>query len=344
MDKRAKKLKNIGVVGAGSWGTALANLLADKGYSVDLWAYEKEVKQDILTFRENKLFLPGIKLSENIIPSNDLEKLVKENKMVLVVVPSHTMRDIAQRMACWVSDNSILITASKGIEEITHLTMSAVLKECIPSLTDDMVAVLSGPSFAKEVAKKVPTAISIASKNIETAIYVQHVFAADYFRVYANDDPIGVELGGAVKNVIAIAAGFVDGMELGLNTRAAVITRGLAEIRRLGLKLGANPHTFSGLSGVGDLILTCTGNMSRNYTVGRMLGEGVSLQEILKNRLTVAEGVKNTKSVYNLAKKLNIELPIINEVYSALYEGTSPKDAVKRLMTRRLGHETGDLE
>ncbi len=344
MIKKAAGLDNIGVAGAGSWGTALANLLAGKGYNVDLWAYEKEVKQDILSCRENKLFLPGIELSEKIIPTNDLEGLVKKNQMVLVVVPSHTMRNIAEKIACCISDNSILITASKGIEEKTHLTMSAVLKECIPGLTDDMVAVLSGPSFAKEVAEKVPTAISVGSKNIETAVFVQHVFATDYFRVYVNNDPIGMELGGAVKNVIAIAAGFVDGMGLGLNTRAALITRGLAEIRRLGLKLGANPHTFSGLSGVGDLILTCTGNLSRNYTVGRMLGEGMSIKEILENRLTVAEGVKNTKSVYKLAKKLKIELPIINEVYKALYENTTPEDAVKRLMTRKLGHETRELE
>ncbi len=344
MDKKVDKLKSIGVVGAGSWGTALANLLAEKGYHIDLWAYEKEVVRDIINCRENKLFLPGIKLSEKIAPCENFEELVRTNQMVLVVVPSHTMRDIACRMSRFISDETILITASKGIEETTHLTMSAVLKECIPALSDDMIAVLSGPSFAKEVAKKVPTAISIASKNIETAIYVQHVFATDYFRVYVNDDPIGTELGGAVKNIIAIAAGFVDGMGLGLNTRAAVITRGLAEIRRLGLKLGANPHTFSGLSGVGDLILTCTGNLSRNYTVGRMLGEGVPLKEIQSNRRTIAEGVKNTKSVYNLAKKLNIELPIINEVYKALYENTTPENAVKRLMTRKLGHETGELE
>ena len=199
MDKKAGELDHIGVAGAGSWGTALANLLADKGYTVDLWAYEKEVKQDILTCRENRLFLPGIELSEKIIPTNDLEKLVTENPMVLLVVPSHTMRNIAEKIASCILDNSILITASKGIEEKTHLTMSAVLKECIPSLTDDMVAVLSGPSFAKEVAEKVPTAISIGSKNIETAIYVQHVFATDYFRVYVNDDPMAWNLAGPLK-------------------------------------------------------------------------------------------------------------------------------------------------
>ncbi len=344
MHEKAEALKNIGVIGSGSWGTALANLLSEKGYHIDLWAYEKQVKQDIITHRENKLFLPGIKLPDKITPFNDLKKVVEKNKLILLVVPSHTMRSIAEKIACCISGNTVLITASKGIEETTHLTMSAVIKECIPDLTDDDIAVLSGPSFAKEVVKKVPTAISVASKNIETAIYVQHVFATNYFRVYVNNDPIGVELGGAVKNVIAIAAGFVDGMGLGLNTRAAVITRGLAEIRRLGLQLGANPHTFSGLSGVGDLILTCTGNLSRNYTVGRLLGEGTPLKEIIANRLTVAEGIKNTKSVYNLAKKLNIELPIINEVYNALYENTTPKHAVKRLMTRKLGHETGELE
>jgi glycerol-3-phosphate dehydrogenase (NAD(P)+) len=343
MDKRTKEPKRIGVVGAGSWGTALANLLAIKGYIIDLWAYEAEVKQDILEHRENKLFLPGTTLSDRIVPSNDLEKVVKNNEIILIVVPSHTMRSVAEQMAPHISRDTIVITASKGIEDGTYLTMFGVLEQSLPTLDSDNLVVLSGPSFAKEVADKVPTAISIASKNIEVATLVQHIFATDYFRVYVNDDPIGLELGGAVKNIIAIAAGFVDGMELGLNTRAAVITRGLAEIRRLGMKMGANPHTFSGLSGVGDLILTCTGDLSRNYTVGKELGQGKTIAEIQAKRRTVAEGVRNTKSVYNLAKKLGIDLPIINEVYKALYEGSTPEKAVKRLMTRPLGNETSEL-
>lgn len=345
MEYRSKKsdVKKIGVIGAGSWGTALANLLAEKGYTVDLWAYEPEVKQDILEYRENRLFLQGIKLSDNIIPTNDLKSVVSTNTILLIVVPSHTMREVAANIGRFILPSTIVITASKGIEDGTYLTMMGVIKESIPSLNEDQIVVLSGPSFAKEVAQKVPTAISVAAKDIDIATHVQHIFATDYFRIYVNDDPIGLEIGGAVKNIIAIAAGFVDGMNLGLNTRAALIARGLVEIRRLGMKMGANPHTFSGLSGVGDLILTCTGDLSRNYTVGKQLGQGMTINQIQDKRLTVAEGVRNTKSVYNLAKKLRIELPIINEVYKALYENSTPADAIARLMTRRLGHETSEL-
>lgn len=344
MTNENNNVKKIGVVGAGSWGTALANLLGDKGYHVDLWAYEPEVVQDILVHRENRLFLPEITLTDNIFPSNDLEAVVKSNKLLLIVVPSHTMREISSQISRYISSETIVITASKGIEDGTYLTMQGVISEAIPALDRDKIVVLSGPSFAKEVARKVPTVISVASKDIEIAIQIQHVFSTDYFRVYVSDDPIGLELGGAVKNVIAIAAGFVDGMNLGLNTRAALITRGLVEIRRLGIKMGANPHTFAGLSGVGDLILTCTGDLSRNYTVGKQLGQGMTIAEIQKERVTVAEGVRNTKSVYHLARSLNIELPIINEVYRALYEYSTPAHAIERLMTRPLGNETGELD
>ncbi|MBF0229616.1 MAG: NAD(P)-dependent glycerol-3-phosphate dehydrogenase [Desulfamplus sp.] len=342
-DKK-NEVQKIGVIGAGSWGTALANLLAEKGYTVYLWAYEPEVRQDILKYGENRLFLPNIKLSNNIIPTNDIDEVVKYNKILLIVVPSHTMRQIANQISQSILRDSIVITASKGIEDCSYLTMMGVILESIPVLNENQIVVLSGPSFAKEVANRVPTAISVASKDIDIATRIQHIFATEYLRVYVNDDPIGLEIGGAVKNVIAIAAGFVDGMNLGLNTRAALITRGLAEIRRLGMKMGAKPHTFAGLSGVGDLILTCTGDLSRNYTVGKQLGQGMTISEIQDKRLTVAEGVRNTKSVYNLAKKLNIELPIINEVYKALYENSTPADAIARLMTRRLGHETIELE
>ena len=335
--------QTIGVVGAGSWGTALAALLAGKGHKVDLWAYEEEVKADILTLGENRLFLPGVRLPGGITPTNDLEAVVRNNPVILIVVPSHTMREVTIRMAGHIRREAVVVTASKGIEDDTYLTMYGVIRETLPELDPGHIAVLSGPSFAGEVARRVPTAISVAAKDLDTATRIQHIFATDYFRVYVNDDPIGVELGGAVKNVIAIAAGFVDGMDLGLNTRAALITRGLAEIRRLGIHMGANPHTFSGLSGVGDLILTCTGNLSRNYTVGKQLGQGMTMEEIQGNRRTVAEGVRNTRSVYKLAKKLGIDLPITTEVYRALYEGATPAQAVKRLMTRKLANEYGEL-
>lgn len=329
----------IGVVGAGSWGTTLANLLCLKGFKIDLWSFEKEVRDQIANYRENKLFLPGFPLSDNLFSSNDIKEVVSGKDLVLVAVPSHVMRETARRFAEYVAKDAIIVSASKGIENKTHLTMSGILRETLPDISESRIAVLSGPSFAREVARKVPTAVTVAAQDSRVAGLVQHVFATPYFRVYTNDDLIGVELGGAVKNVIAIAAGIVDGLGLGLNTRAALITRGLTELRRLGLKLGARPHTFSGLSGVGDLLLTCTGNLSRNYTVGRKIGGGLKLREILAEMRMVAEGVKTSKSVYNLSRKLGIEMPISHETYHILYDDFSPQEAVHRLMTRDLKQE-----
>ena len=330
---------NIGVLGAGSWGTALANLLGLKGFKVDLWVFEKEVKEQIEAFRENKVFLPGFSLSTNLFPSNDIAGVVSEKDLVLIVVPSHVMRETAQKVSGLLSKETIIVSASKGIENKTHLTMSAVLKESLPEIPEDYFTVLSGPSFAWEVAKKLPTVVTVASKDKKLAGFVQNVFATPYFRVYTNNDMIGVELGGAVKNVIAIAAGIIDGLGLGLNTRAALITRGLTEIRRLGLKLGANPRTFTGLAGIGDLLLTCTGDLSRNHTVGKKIGEGRKLNDILSEMRMVAEGIKTAKSVYNLSLKLGVEMPISHEIYHILYDDVSPQDALLRLMTRDLKQE-----
>jgi len=329
----------IGVVGAGGWGTALANLLGLKGFTIDLWAFEREVRDQIADYRENKVFLPGFPLSNNLFPSNDIDKVVSGKDLVLIVVPSHLMREITHKIAEYVAKDAIIVSATKGIENKTHLTMSGVLKETLPEISESHIAVLSGPSFAREVARKVPTVVTVASKDQKVAGFVQHVFATPYFRVYTNDDLIGVELGGAGKNVIAIAAGIVDGLGLGLNTRAALITRGLAELRRLGLKLGAEPRTFTGLSGIGDLLLTCTGNLSRNYTVGKKIGEGAKLKEILSEMRMVAEGVKTSRSVYNLSRKLGVEMPISHETYHILYDDFSPKEAAHRLMTRDLKQE-----
>jgi len=333
----------IGVVGAGSWGTALANQLAEKGFIIDLWVFESQVKQEILEHRENSIFLPGITLSKNILPSNDFHPVASDKDLLLVVVPSHLMRETMTRLKDLVSEKTILVSASKGIENKTHLTMSGVLKEVFSNRLKEKFAVLSGPSFAKEVARGVPTLVTVAAENQMVAEFVQHVFATPTFRVYTIDDMIGVELGGAVKNVIAIASGIVDGLGLGLNTRAALITRGLTEIRRLGLRLGAKPETFSGLAGVGDLMLTCTGDLSRNHTVGKQIGQGRKLQEILGEMRMVAEGVKTAKSVYNLSRKLDVEMPISHEVYRVLYEDRSPADAVYRLMTRSLKNEFDEV-
>ena len=264
----------IGVVGAGSWGTALADLLGSKGFTVDFWVYETHVKKQIVEYGENKMYLPGFSLSPNLRPSNNLAKVVSGKDLVLVVVPSHVMRETTHQISGHISKDAIVVSASKGIENKTHLTMSGVLKETLPEISENLIAVLSGPSFANEVVKKVPTVVTVASNQPKTAGFVQQIFATPFFRVYTSDDMTGVELGGSVKNVIAIAAGIVDGLGLGLNTRAALITRGLTEIRRLGLKMDANPRTFTGLAGVGDLILTCTGGLSRNHTVGKKIWGG----------------------------------------------------------------------
>ncbi|MFO8111559.1 MAG: NAD(P)H-dependent glycerol-3-phosphate dehydrogenase [Desulfosalsimonadaceae bacterium] len=332
----------IGVVGAGSWGTALADLLAGKGFRVDLWAYEPEVAESINSERENRLFLPEIILEKKLRASNDLAEVVSGKDLVLMVVPSHEMRRVAGLAAKHLPEEAVVVTASKGIENKTHLTMTGVLGELLPG--KGRLAVLSGPSFAIEVAQRMPTVVTAAATNIDIANHVQAVFATSYFRVYTNTDMIGVELGGAVKNVIAIASGIVDGLGLGLNSRAALITRGLAEIRRLGIHLGANPHTFAGLAGVGDLMLTCTGTLSRNHTVGKMIGEGKKLGDILSEMRMVAEGVKTAKSVYNLSKKRGVEMPIAHSVHAILYEDLDPKAAVYQLMTRNLKSELEDVE
>ncbi|MBT7086786.1 MAG: NAD(P)H-dependent glycerol-3-phosphate dehydrogenase [Desulfobacterales bacterium] len=341
MDFKTEDTK-IGVIGAGSWGTALANLLGTKGFKIDHWVFEKEVMEEIRSEKENKTFLPGFILSPNLNPSNDLESVVSGKDLLLIVVPSHLMRVTISKIAHLLPKDIIIVTASKGIENKTHLTMTGILKEILPNVPEDRLAVLSGPSFAKEVAANVPTAVTVASNDSQIASFVQHIFATQYFRVYTNDDMIGVELGGAVKNVVAIAAGIVDGLGLGLNTRAGLITRGLAELQRLGMELGASPKTFAGLAGVGDLILTCTGDLSRNHTVGKKIGEGMKLAEILANMNMVAEGVKTARSVYNLSSKLGVEMPICHIVYHILYDDLSPKEAVYQLMTRDLKEEFHD--
>jgi glycerol-3-phosphate dehydrogenase (NAD(P)+) len=337
-DSDMKRFK-IGVVGAGSWGTALADLLASKGFLIDLWVFEKEIKEQILKFGENKIFLPEVKLSSNIKPTHNLAKVVSKKNLVLVVIPSHVMRQIATNMVSYISKETVFVSASKGIENNTHLTMTGVLKDIFTDISDRQFVALSGPSFAKEVSRKLPTVVTVASTDIETATLAQQVFATTQFRVYTSEDVIGVELGGALKNVIAIAAGVCDGLELGLNARAALITRGMTEIRRLGIKMGADPRTFAGLTGFGDLILTCTGHLSRNYTVGKKIGQGKKVDNILSEMRMVAEGVKTAKSVYNLSRKVGVNMPIFDEAYRILYQNDSPKEATHRLMTRDLKQE-----
>jgi glycerol-3-phosphate dehydrogenase (NAD(P)+) len=337
------KTTKIGVVGAGSWGTALANLLAVKGFAVDHWVYEAEVKAQMLEKRENQRFLPGVTLPDNLHPSGDLESVVAGKDMVLVVTPSHVTRRTIERCGHAIGPDTVVVSASKGIENQTHLTMSGVLAEVIPGLSADRLTVLTGPSFAKEVARQMATVVTVASSDTNSAAFVQQVFVTPYFRVYTIDDLIGAELGAAVKNVIAIAAGVIDGLGLGLNTRAALITRGLVEIRRLGLAMGAQPRTFTGLAGVGDLILTCTGDLSRNHTIGKQIGEGKKLKDLLAEMHMVAEGVKTARSVYNLSRERDVEMPISHAVYHVLYDDLDPKTALFQLMTRDLKQELDDI-
>jgi glycerol-3-phosphate dehydrogenase (NAD(P)+) len=331
----------IGVVGAGSWGTTLANLLAEKGFRVDLWVFEAEVAQQIRTFRENRAFLPGVVLSPNLSASTDLARTAAGKDLLVVVVPSHVMRQTTLAMAAAVGPDTRVVSASKGIENRTHLTMTGVLMETL-RISHDRVGVLSGPSFAAEVARRMPTTVTVASRNPGLARLAQTAFATPFFRVYTHEDVTGVELGGSVKNVIAIAAGIVDGLGFGLNTRAALITRGMTEIRRLGLRLGANPRTFTGLAGYGDLILTCTGDLSRNHTLGLKIGQGQRLAEVLAQTRSVAEGVHTSASVYNLSRQLDVEMPISHQTYRILYEELPPKEALHQLMTRNLKPELDD--
>lgn len=332
-----KKL-NVSVIGSGSWGTSLAILLARNGHSVKLWGHQKIFAEILKKDRENKKYLPGILFPENIFPVSDIESTIKGANVVVMVVPSHALRGIFQQVSFFLEENCHLISAIKGIENDSLLTMTQVMKDVLDSselpLKRLEIGVLSGPSFAHEVAMCSPTAVTIGFYNIHAAVKAQKVFANDYFRVYASCDVIGIEISAALKNVIAIAAGVCEGLGYGLNTRAALITRGLAEIRRLGNRLNANDATFSGLSGVGDLILTCTGDLSRNRMVGIKLGKGKKLKDIVDEMDMVAEGIKNTKSMYDLASKLNIEMPILEQVYKIIYKNKKCSSAVQDLLKR----------
>jgi len=329
----------IGVVGAGSWGTALANHMALKGLAVDLWVREEDVYRQIKEKGINETFLPGITLSNGIRPVQSFKEVSKEKDIVLIVVPSHFFRDILTKLSPFLSSSKPLVVGTKGIENDTLMTMSQVVHSVLPEYGSGNFACLSGPSFAREVCQERPTAVTIASRNDVLAKDLQVLFSTDYFRVYTTRDVIGVELGGALKNVIAIAAGVSDGLGFGSNTRAALITRGSAEIARLGVSLGADPVTFAGLAGIGDLILTCTGDLSRNRMVGLKIAEGVPVEKIISGMKMVAEGIKTSLSAHNLARKMAIEMPITTEVYNIIYQGKDPREAVKDVMTRKLKEE-----
>ena len=322
--------KRITVVGAGSWGTALSILLSRNGYDVDLWVYEQDLCQQIREKRKNRLYLPGYSLPESIQPTNSLKEAIGRNEVVLLVVPTHIVRKTATEMVPLVNPNSLIINAGKGIENDSLSTIRKILKDTLPDHCH--LATLSGPTFAIEVAQGVPSAIVAAAETDDLAEKIQSIFSCPLLKVFTSTDPVGVEIGGALKNIIAIATGISDGLGMGHNARAALITRGLVEITRIGTALGARPETFSGLSGLGDLVLTCTGELSRNRQVGLKIGQGEKLTDITGNMKMVAEGILTVKSAYALKSKLNIQASIIDETYKVLYESKSPQQAVEDLM------------
>ena len=327
-------MMKIGVIGAGSWGTTLANLLAKKGHDVTLWVYESDLAARLHKTRINDLYLPNVTLVPELAYTNNLREAVEGCQLLLLVSPSQVMRRVLTELAEYLADDCLVVSAAKGIENGTLMTMSEVLEEVLGAEVVQRYAFLSGPSFAREVADEQLTAVAVAAQNPEVAKRVQEAFSTDYFRVYTNSDVMGVEIGGALKNVIAVAAGVSDGLGYNHNSRAALITRGLVEIARLGVAKGAQEATFSGLAGMGDLVLTCTGDLSRNRSVGIELGRGRSLDDILNHMHMVAEGVKTTESAYQLAQKLGVSMPITEQMYLILYAGKAPRDAVSALMQR----------
>jgi glycerol-3-phosphate dehydrogenase (NAD(P)+) len=325
----------IAVIGAGSWGTTLAYLLSEKGFDISLWVYEKDLAEEIERTGINKIYLPDVRLPENIKISHQINEVVEKAQYILNAVPAQYTRSVFRESLPSLSSDAIIISAAKGIERRTLMTISSVLKE----LSGHKVAVLSGPSFAKEVVKNLPTAVTLATKDKDTGLILQEIFNTNNFRVYTHDDVLGAEIGGSLKNVVAIASGISDVLGLGLNARASLITRGLAEMTRLGVAMGAKERTFSGLSGLGDLVLTCTGPLSRNYTLGTKLGQGMKLKDILDQTISVVEGVATAESAFELSKKCNIEMPIVEQVYKIIYEGKDPALAVNDLMSRSLKSE-----
>jgi glycerol-3-phosphate dehydrogenase (NAD(P)+) len=326
----------IAVLGAGGWGTTLANLLAAKGETVRLWAYETEVVEAINRGHENPLFLPGFRLDPGLRAYGNAREAVAGAPVIVSAAPSHAVRSVIRGIKGGVERDALVVSATKGIETDTLAPMSAVFAECLPQAR---FAALSGPSFAREVCQGQPTLVVAAAREESTAREVQRIFSTPRFRVYTHDDVIGVELGGALKNVIAIAAGILEGLGMGHNPRAALITRGLAEITRLGIALGANPLTFAGLAGMGDLILTTTGDLSRNRALGVALAQGQTLEQYRATHRSVAEGVNTSKAGAALGHRLGVELPIIEKVCEVLFSGKAAREGVAELMARELKAE-----
>ena len=322
--------RKIAVIGAGAWGTTLAILLAEKWHAVTLWAYEKELIEQIREFRENKLFLPGFQLPESIEVTEEIEQ-TKGSEVFVFAVPTQFLRTVAIRSKKVVDPRAVVVSVSKGIEDKTLKLPQDILKE---ELKIKNLAVLCGPNLSKEIAMGLPAASVAASQDMKIAKFVQDFFMLERFRIYTNSDPLGVQLGGALKNIIAIATGVADGLELGNNAIASLMIRGFAEITRLGVAMGANPKTFAGLSGMGDLVATCSSKLSRNHRVGEQLAKGRKLSEVRASMKHVAEGVMTTKAALALGKKHGVQLPVTSEIYQVLYEGKDPFQSMSDLMTR----------
>ncbi len=331
--------QTVGVIGAGAWGTALAIHAARKGRRTWLWAREPEVIEQINELRENKMFLKGFPIPESLHATDDLERVVRESPIVLTVMPTPHVAGMAALMAPWLTDDHTIVSCSKGIDNESLETVNEIFERVLPRRLHAGLSYLSGPSFAAEVAIGSPTAVTIAATDRKLTRYLQKELSSDRFRCYASNDVIGVEMGGALKNVMAIAVGTADGLGFGSNARAALITRGLAEITRLAVRKGGNPLTSQGLAGMGDLVLTCTGDLSRNRTVGLRLGKGETIAEILGSMTAVAEGVLTSRSAWRLAQAHGVDVPIIETTYRVVHEGMTPLAALEHLMSRELKDE-----
>lgn len=326
--------KTIAVIGAGTWGTALASVCADNSYDVTLWMRDQQVADEINTRHTNEKYLPEMKLSSAIRAQTDLVAAVRGQKVVLLVVPSHAMRQVVRQMAPYLEPDVLLIHATKGLELDSLKRMSEVIAEEVPQEISRRLVVLTGPSHAEEVIRKSPTTVVVSSESEEGMLKAQDILMVPYFRVYTNPDMIGAEIAGSLKNIIALGAGMSDGLGFGDNAKAALLTRGLAEITRLGMKLGANPLTFSGLAGVGDLVVTCTSKHSRNWRAGFLLGQGKPLEEVLRQMGMVVEGVRTTNAANQLSRREQVEMPITSVLYGVLFEGKSARQGVEELMGR----------
>lgn len=333
----------VAVIGMGSWGTALSIVLANNGYLVKLWGRDEQQCKELNTIHMNRKYLPDVHLPENIVATTSLEEAISDAIAIVYVVPSHAMREVAIATLPYIKEDHLLIHATKGLELPTLKRMSEVLREVLPDHMYHRVATLSGPSHAEEVSIQSPTAIVAASEDMDIAEQVQDLFMNSRFRVYTNRDLIGVEIGGALKNIIALAVGLSDGLGYGDNAKAALLTRGIAEIARLGVKMGANPLTFTGLTGIGDLIVTGTSRHSRNWRAGKMIGEGKNVDEVQSSMGMVVEGIRTTKAAYELSRKLDVKMPITTELYKVLFEGKDPMQAVDDLMGRDRTHEVEEL-